>query len=805
MNSYKATFLWICFAFSFSCKTTRAQNTDSLLKVFKEAKHDTVKVYTLMWLTETVPDSEWPKYNDQYLKLTKAKLDVTSDPAEKKFYKFHYARALNNLGYIESDLGDLNKAVEHYKASLNIREEIGDKSGVAACLNNIGNSYEFRGDYETALDYYHKSIKIKEEVGNKEGIASSLNNIASIYQRIGKTDLALENFNKSLKIRREIKNKDAIAISLNNLGGFYDAVGNIPKAIEAFSESLKICEEIQDKNGQGLACNSLGGVYEDQKDFANAKKYYRKGLKLFKEVGYKEGEGTAYCNIAAMFKDEKKIDSALAYFNKALKIFIDTEDGLKTARVYSNLAVIEEEAKSFDKALAYYEKALDIQRKYQDKQGLAFSLKNIGTVYYKKRDLARAIQFGKQSLEYSLELGFPANIRNVSQLLYKCYKETGNYSEALNNHERFIKMRDSLENLETQKATIRQQTNYEYEKKKVLSDKENEFKLRQQEEKASAEKTKQNIIIVSVSLLLIIVAVFSVFLYNRFRVTQKQKVIIEIKEKETQQQKHVIEEKHKEITDSINYAERIQRSFLATKELLDENLPGINGKASYFVLFKPKDVVSGDFYWASMLNNGNFAFATADSTGHGVPGAIMSLLNITSLEKAIEHTSDPAEILNFTRKTIIQRLKKDGSVDGGKDGMDCSLMSLNRKKMRLEVAAANNPVWIVRKLDGDECELIEIRPDKMPVGKHDRDTEPFTLHTVDLKEGDVIYALTDGYPDQFGGTKGKKFMIKKLKELVLSGQHLNLEEQKVYYERTFVDWVGDLEQIDDVTLVGIKV
>ena len=300
---------------------------------------------------------------------------------------------------------------------------------------------------------------------------------------------------------------------------------------------------------------------------------------------------------------------------------------------------------------------------------------------------------------------------------------------------------------------------------------------------------------------LALVLVFAGFMVNRFRVTNKQKLIIELKEIETQkqnvvitQQKHLVEEKHKEITDSINYAERIQRSFLATKEILDENLN------NYFVLFKPKDVVSGDFYWASILNNGNFALVTADSTGHGVPGAIMSLLNITSLEKAVEQINNPNEILTHTRTTIINRLKKDGSEHGGKDGMDASLIVFDFKQKQLHIAAANNPVWIVR-----ENILIEIKPDKMPIGRHDNDSTNFTQQTIDLQKGDVIYAITDGYPDQFGGEKGKKFMSKNLKQLLLANSHLPMDEQKVLLDTTFKNWVGDFEQVDDVTVIGIRV
>lgn len=317
--------------------------------------------------------------------------------------------------------------------------------------------------------------------------------------------------------------------------------------------------------------------------------------------------------------------------------------------------------------------------------------------------------------------------------------------------------------------------------------------------------------------------------------TVKERTAEVVKEKSVvEKQKQLIEEKHKEITDSINYAERIQRSFLATQFHLDENLnPSLRGApitnksisigefgatkqsvdgiasppsgvcnddSNYFILFKPKDVVSGDFYWSATLNNGNFALATADSTGHGVPGAIMSLLNITSLEKAIETETHPDKILYTTREIIIDRLKKDGSIDGGKDGMDCSLLVFNQDKSRLTFASANNPVIIIR-----QEQVMEFKPDKMPVGKHDKQDVPFTLQELELQSGDVVYTLTDGFTDQFGGPAGKKFMSKKLREILKCIAHLPMQEQHLILEKTFSDWVGDLEQIDDVTLIGIRV
>jgi len=370
-----------------------------------------------------------------------------------------------------------------------------------------------------------------------------------------------------------------------------------------------------------------------------------------------------------------------------------------------------------------------------------------------------------------------------------------------------------------------------------------------------------------------VILFFSVlFGFNAIRTRQLQQRQIKLQEKieeataEIKEQKHLIEEKHKEITDSINYAERIQRSFMATKKHLDEHLNNknirdtealevsldtvassasatnsivtssevekstssgldlsqpVNNTDNYFIFFKPKDVVSGDFYWSATLNNGNFALVTADSTGHGVPGAIMSLLNITSLEKAIENSTAPSEILNHTRKIIIDRLKKDGSEDGGKDGMDCSLCIYDFKNRKLVLSAANNPVWIIRHavtssevekstdrgLDSARptLEVIEIKPDKMPVGKHDRQDQSFTEKEIDLQSGDIIYTLTDGFLDQFGGEKGKKFMSKNLRENLVSISQLPMSKQKINLEETFINWVGNLEQVDDVTIIGIKI
>jgi ligand-binding sensor domain-containing protein/serine phosphatase RsbU (regulator of sigma subunit) len=268
-----------------------------------------------------------------------------------------------------------------------------------------------------------------------------------------------------------------------------------------------------------------------------------------------------------------------------------------------------------------------------------------------------------------------------------------------------------------------------------------------------------------------------------------------LQKNEAESQRHLVEEKNKEISDSINYAERIQRSLLANERLLSKYLN------EYFIFFQPKDVVSGDFYWASLLNNGNLAFVNADSTGHGVPGAIMSMLNMNSLKESVvgKGLCEPHEILNNTRKIIKDTLANDGSEEGGKDGMDCSIVCFDLENNKIDFAAANNPVWIYR-----SGELIEFKPDKMPVGKHDRDSESFTKQSFDLQKGDIIYTLTDGMPDQFGGPKGKKYMYKALKELLIQIAPLSMQEQKSTLITEFNNWKADQEQVDDVCIIGVR-
>jgi tetratricopeptide (TPR) repeat protein/serine phosphatase RsbU (regulator of sigma subunit) len=694
------------------------------------------------------------------------------DFATEKELKKNMAAALNTQGVSFALRSDYDKAIIYYTQSLNIQEEIGDKSGIANALNNIGIIYKRQGDYDTAIEYYTKSLKIRkesdlldEQPGGKKQIAKTLNNIGHIYKRKGDYAKAIDYYAQSLSIREEIGDKKGIASAIGAIGLIYKHQGDLDKAIEYCNRSLVIGEEIKDISGIANSLNSLGLINNEQGNYAQAIEYHTKSLIIEEGRGNKSSIAISLHNIASNYNDQGETD----------------------------------------KAMEYYKKSLSIREEIGDKSGIAHSLTNIGNIYYEQNQHAKALNYGKRSLAIAQSIGATRAVKNAAQLLWKVYKRSNKFAEGLNMHELYIASRDSLNSEENQKAIIQQEYKHAYEKqasedniKAIEADKVKDALLvaekaenKQHTLEAEQQQLQKYFLYGGLALTLL----FGGFIFNRFRATTKQKIIIEEQKQKVDEAFDGLEEAHKEITDSITYAERIQRSFLATDEILKEHLN------EYFVYFNPKEAVSGDFYWAGQLSNGHFAIVNADSTGHGVPGAIMSILNVSSIEKAIEKgLTTPPDIFNDTRTTIIERLKKDGSEHGGKDGMDASLISFNSDKTKMTYVAAQNPIWIIR-----NGELTEVKPEKMPVGKHDYDHIPFIGGEYDIKKGDQIYTLTDGFQDQFGGPKGKKFMVKKMREYVLSISTLPMEEQLQKISDTFTAWKGEVEQIDDVCVIGVKI
>ncbi len=591
---------------------------------------------------------------------------------------------------------------------------------------------------------------------------------------------------QALALSQKLNWEKGIANSYHCIGHFYLTQGDYPKCLEAWLTTLKIREKIHDKKGIALANGNIGIIYYNLQDFDKTLEYYFKALELDKELGNDEGVARHMGNIGNAYTAKSDYDHALNYLFQSLELQKKIGGNRNIASCLDNLGNTYQSKGDYANAMKYYLEALQINEKYDLKDNLAICLGNVGSLYFKQKKFKEAEMYFKKSLALSEELGDLEGVKDINNNLFQLYSElpSRNYEQIFKHYKDFIEARDSISNEENIRKLTQTEMNYEFAKKEAVAKAEQERK----DAVELARHQRANFILIIVSAILILLSVFAFFIFRSLKITKAQKLIIE-------GQKSLVEQKQKEILDSINYAERIQKSFLATKELLDENLK------EYFVFFQPKDIVSGDFYWASKLNNGQFALVTADSTGHGVPGAIMSILNISSLERTVERgISAPAEILNHTRVNIIERLKHDGSEEGGKDGMDCSLISFDLKAMKFTYSAANNPVWIVRK-----NAIVELTPDKMPVGKHDKDNVSFSQHEVALEKGDMVYAITDGLADQFGGHKGKKFMYKQLKQLLVTVAGMGMTEQKQELQAALDNWKGSLEQVDDICIIGVRV
>lgn len=662
------------------------------------------------------------------------------------------------------------------------------------------------GNYIIARDYAFEGVNVARRINDKKGLGLCYQLIATSYNSESENDSALYYYNKALIVCQEIGNKKGEANQYNNIGLTYYSEGKHKEAVEFFLKSLKIRENIFDSIGISSVENNLGSVYWYQKAYNDALTHYQRAKEISQRINDIEGQAMTLNNLALIAEEKKDTKSTLMYYEEAIRLHkkISNDWGLSLA-LNGLGAFYHYTLKKFTEAESLYKESMKINEKIQNTNALGLNLENLGILEADRKNSKSSLEWFNKAIQLYSKNNMPQGLMNLYGRLSEILYNDGKYKEAYTYHVQYSRLRDSL-NLGDKLAKM----DAKYGKEK----REHEIIVLKKEKEVQESEMKRKRIIIYVSILgSIALLVFSGFILREYRAKKKANVLLLTSNIQIAHQKEIIEEKHKEITDSINYAERIQRSFLATTQHLNSNLK------EYFIFFKPKDVVSGDFYWSGTLNNSNFVLVTADSTGHGVPGAIMSLLNITSLEKAIEQYTESSDILNHARQTIINRLKNDGSEEGGKDGMDCSLCVFDFRNKTLKIAAAHNPVWIVRanspfeggaQRAGDvdistTFSVIEIKPDKMPVGKHDRQDIPFTQHEIQLQTGDVVYTLTDGFPDQFGGDKGKKFMSKNLREFLAVNAYLPMNEQKELLDKVFADWKGDLEQVDDVTVIGIRI
>ncbi|OFX59262.1 MAG: hypothetical protein A2046_15905 [Bacteroidetes bacterium GWA2_30_7] len=422
------------------------------------------------------------------------------------------------------------------------------------------------------------------------------------------------------------------------------------------------------------------------------------------------------------------------------------------------------------------------------------------------------------ALEIAEKIGTINQVNDASLCLMLCNISIGNNVEAQKYAKLYISSRDSMYINDRLKALAEMEALYQTEKKQLqINNLKNEKNLQSETiARKDAENKKQRLLTYTFIVSFIVILLFSIILYRQFSAKKRANSLLSIKNIEITQkseeitlqrdeiedhriklsnQNSLLSEQKKKITDSINYAKRIQQAVLSIGEFLS------NINLEHFVLFKPKDIVSGDFYWGTKINELNI-IAVADCTGHGVPGAFMSMLGVSFLNEIVRKNEviQTNLVLDELRKSIIESLQQKGNDDEQKDGFDIVLCVINSQTNELQFSGAYNPLYIIN----FEKQLIELIADKQPVGIHDNMT-PFDCQSVKLNNGDCIYLSSDGYVDQIGGTNYKKFLSKNLKQLLIANCQLPMQEQKNILEKTLVDWIGDGEQIDDITLLGIRI
>ena len=496
----------------------------------------------------------------------------------------------------------------------------------------------------------------------------------------------------------------------------------------------------------------------------------------------------------------------MIYYEKAMTIANQLNDIVLKGILYENRAVGLKYSNRYLEALKYHKMAIEIDIKTNKTASLETNYLNIADLYFEMNNYQKSIEYNLKSLDLALELKSTNNIMQAYSGLAECYEQMGDKSNAYKNIQLYANWKDTLYKQQNASAMAEMQTKYETDKKEA----ENTLLIAENElDKAELDKKaiQQKMLLILLGLVLLIVG------YVVYSLNQKKKInkLLNTQNEEILEKNEIIEEKNKDITDSINYAQRIQDAILPDESLLNNNYES-------FIYYRPKDIVSGDFYWIKEVDDKLF-FAVVDCTGHGVPGAFMSIIGANSLNKIVEDLKiyKPGKILDELNLLVNSALGVNTSADSLKvrDGMDISICVINKKNNRLEFAGANNALYLLRKsltplsaldsiMDNGDIFFYEIKANKMAIGGGEN-VKGYNTHTVDLEEDDTVYLFSDGYADQFGGPKGKKFMYKPFKRMFLSIQDKSMENQLMHIDKTMREWKKDLEQLDDICVMGVRI
>lgn len=709
-------------------------------------------------------------------------------------------------------------------------------------------SYRLRNaNADTALKLAQQELQLAEKLNFKKGKAQAFHDLAGGYLYTDEYAKALEQCSLAYELIKDTKKTDekqVLGMITNTFGRIYLRNANYPKALSYLLEGLKVREQINDKLGIAQSYNYIATVYYNQSNHEQALIYNFKALKNREEAGDKQGMAQSYNNLGAVYRQLKDYPQALDYNLKALKIDEELGNQYGVAYDLTNIGNVYIKQKEFEKALEFHLKALKIREDINDYQSIVYGLNRIAQIYQQLGKITLSTQYATRAYVMARKSNFPRDIQDASRILATNYDKQKNIPQAYYFQTIAVRLKDSIFNIEKEKEVANLQANYDLEKKQDEIDILSRDKIIS-EEKLEITKLYRYFY---VSGLLFLSLVAFMLVRNNLKgrkinmLLKKQKKEIDENNEELKQtnealqatigmvekQRKEIEKKNEDITDSIVYAKRIQTAMLPLKELII----GAFGKDNFFILNKPRDIVSGDFYWFSEVDqeeksvvNGislkktatKIVFAVVDCTGHGVPGAFMSMIGNELLNEIViaKNITSPDLILNQLHKGIRYALKQ--SQNDSKDGMDVSICTIDKTSGILEYAGANNPLYLIQ--DGV---LQDIKANKMSIGgEHYGAERIFTKHIFQFavssesqgshhevessKTDTVLYLFTDGFQDQFGGKEDKKFMVKHFRNLLFSIHQDSMQNQEQILGETINNWIGDGKQTDDITVVGIRI
>lgn len=639
--------------------------------------------------------------------------------------------------------------------------------------------------------YSHEALEIAQKTNEKYYIAKSLNSVGQNFIYVGE-------YNKALVINekaRTILNADTLNLNNNKLhenrllGQIYNSLGTVfdfksqyAKSIKYYLKGKDIFEEIENLEGLGVTYNNLGISYMYVGDYKKSHEYFNESYRIYMVMGDTSTAYSAKMNLGIIKYFEGDFEQALMYFKESENEMRKIGNVRSLGHCITNIGEAYKELGQYDSAIVYIKEGIEIDFQLEDKEGLGTDYRILADTYIDMGELNLAEKYVEKALDIAIEIDRKTDLKDCYKKLYIINEKANRYELAFKYHKLYTAYNDTIKSESSSSKLGKIEAENEFNKQMAIKEVENKKLLEIEEEK----RARQTTILYFTIAIMVVVLFFVYMVWRSLKNVKKQKELVV-------EANNQIEEKNKELTDSIRYAKRIQLALLKEDNSQLKNIP------EHFILFEPKDIVSGDFYWTYHMEQ-YWYIAAADCTGHGVPGAMLTMLGTAYLNEICSgndlHT--PAQLLDLLKQKITTELSQTGSQGESKDGMDMSVIRMNLTTGEVEWAGANNPLYQIS--DGA---LTEIKADKQPIGYSEK-VSPFTNHNISLKKGDSLYLFSDGYADQFGGEKGKKYKYSNFKKVLSQTNSMSPEDQKNALLESFRNWQGNLEQLDDVCVIGIR-